>query len=60
MIGHKSQGTTIITKVFIDIKDAFALDLTYVMLSRITNRANLKIVDTFTPNDFATCNFEDE
>jgi ATP-dependent DNA helicase PIF1 len=60
MIGHKSQGTTITTKVFIDIKDAFSLGLTYVMFSRITNQANLKIVGTLTPNDFALCNFDDE
>ena len=43
MIGHKSQGATISTNVVVDIRNAFAPGLTYVMLSRVTNRANLKI-----------------
>jgi ascorbate-specific PTS system EIIC-type component UlaA len=54
MIGHKSQSAIITTKILIDINDTFAPSLTYVMLSKITNQANLKIVGTFTP-----CNFED-
>jgi hypothetical protein len=44
MIGHKSQSAIITTKILIDIKDTFATSLTYVMLSKITNQANLKIV----------------
>jgi ATP-dependent DNA helicase PIF1 len=36
--GHKAQGATIKSKVNIDIKNSFALGLTYVMLSRVTNR----------------------
>jgi len=41
---HKSQGATISSKVFIDIKEALALGLTYVMLVKVTNRKNLKII----------------
>jgi hypothetical protein len=36
-----AQGATIKSKVIIDIKNSFALGLTYVMLSRITNCSNL-------------------
>ena len=43
MTGHKSQGATMSTNVVVDIHNAFALGLTYVMLSRVTNRTNLKI-----------------
>jgi len=55
IIRHKSQGTKISSKVIIDIKEAFALGLTYVMLSRFTNRKNLKIIKNLTPNDFVPC-----
>jgi ATP-dependent exoDNAse (exonuclease V) alpha subunit len=37
MTSHKSHGATIARKVISDIKEAFALDVTYVMLSRVTN-----------------------
>jgi ATP-dependent DNA helicase PIF1 len=60
IIGHKSQGTTINSKVIIDIKEAFTPGLTYVMLSRVTNRKNLKIIGNLTPNDFAPCTFEND
>ncbi len=36
MIGHISQGVTISSKVLVDISNAFALGLTYVMLFRVT------------------------
>jgi ATP-dependent DNA helicase PIF1 len=54
---HKSQGATISSKVIIDIKEAFAPGLTYVMLSRVTNKKNLKIGNLI-PNDFMPCIFE--
>jgi hypothetical protein len=38
IIGHKSQGRIISSKVIIDIKEAFAFGFTYVMLSRVTNK----------------------
>jgi hypothetical protein len=57
MISHKSQGATIATKVIIDIKKTFALGLTYVMLSIVTNHYNLKIIGNLIPNDFTPCNF---
>ncbi len=37
MTSHKSQCAIIATKCINDIKEAFALDVTYVMLSRVTN-----------------------
>ncbi len=40
---HKSQGTTINAKVIIDVKEDFTPGLTYVMLSNVINRKNLKI-----------------
>jgi len=60
IIGHKSQGRIISSKVIIDIKEAFALGFTYVMLSRVTNRNNLKIIGNLTPNDFVPCTFEND
>ncbi len=54
MRSHKSQGATTATKAINDIKQAFTLDVTYVMLSRVTNQNNFKII---TPNDFIPCNF---
>jgi ATP-dependent exoDNAse (exonuclease V) alpha subunit len=41
--GHKAQGATIKSKVIIDIKNSFALGLTYVILSRVTKNSNLSI-----------------
>jgi ATP-dependent DNA helicase PIF1 len=58
--GHKSQGATISSNVLIDIKEAFAPSLTYVMLLRVTNRKNLKIIENLIPNDFIPCTFEDD
>jgi hypothetical protein len=60
IIGHKSQGITISSKFIIDIKEAFALGFTYVMLSRVTNIIFLKIIGNFTPNDFIHCTFEND
>ncbi len=58
--GHKSQGTTISSKVIMGIKKTFALGLTYVMLSRVTNRMFLKIIGNFTPNNFIHYTFEND
>jgi len=58
--GHKSQGATISSKVIIDIKEAFAPGLTYVMFFKVTNINNLKIIGNLTPNDFIPCTFEDD
>jgi ATP-dependent exoDNAse (exonuclease V) alpha subunit len=55
MTGHKSQGATISNKVIIDIRNAFVPGLTYVMLSRTTNRQNLKIARKLQPSDFIPC-----
>jgi ABC-type uncharacterized transport system permease subunit len=45
IIGHKAQGATIKSKVFIHIKKSFAPSLTYVMLSRIINHSDLLICE---------------
>jgi len=37
MTRHKSQGATIATKAITDIKEASTLDVTYVIVSRVTN-----------------------
>jgi ATP-dependent DNA helicase PIF1 len=55
MIGHKSQGATISTNVVVDIRNAFAPGLTYVMLSKVTNRKNLKIKGQLLPSHFVPC-----
>ena len=55
MTGHKSQGATISNNVVVDIRNAFAPGLTYVMLSRTTNRKHLKIVRKLVPSDFIPC-----
>ena len=55
MTGHKSQGATLSTKIIVDIQNAFAPGLTYVMLSRTTNRQNLKIVRKLLHLDFIPC-----
>jgi hypothetical protein len=38
IIGHKSQGVTISSKVMIQICESFAWGLVYVMISRVTSR----------------------
>jgi hypothetical protein len=60
MTGHKSQGATIATNVLIDIQNVFCLGLTYLMLSRVTNRKNLKIRGTLSPTDFIPCTLQIE
>jgi hypothetical protein len=57
---HKSPGTTISSKVIIDIKKTFAPHLTYVMISKVTNKKNLKLIGNLTPNDFILCTLEDD
>jgi hypothetical protein len=57
MTSHKSQGVTTTTKGINDIKEAFTFDVTYVMLSRVTNQNNFKIIGNLTPNDFIPCIF---
>ncbi len=52
IIGHKAQGATITSKVFIDVRDSFAIGLTYVMLSKVTNHANLMICGNLKQLDF--------
>jgi len=51
IIGHKSQGATISSKVMIHIHEYFAGGLMYEMLSRITNQKNVEIVNNLQPLD---------
>jgi len=46
---HKSQNATIATKVVIYIKESFTPNFIYVMLSKVTNRNNLKIIENLIP-----------
>jgi hypothetical protein len=57
---HKSPGTTISSKVIIDIKKTFALGFTYVMISKVRNKKNLKTIGNLTPNDFILCTLEED
>jgi len=47
IVGHKSQGAMISSKMMIHICEYFAQGLVYVMLSRVTSWKVLKIVNNF-------------
>ena len=49
--GHKSQGATIDRPCVVVVRDAFAPGLVYTMLSRVTVRAHLRVVDTLRAQD---------
>ncbi len=49
---HKAQGAKITSKVLIHVRESFTVGLTYVMLSRLTNHANLTIRGSLKPLDF--------
>ncbi len=53
MIGHKSQGITFSSKVLVNIKNAFTLGLTYVMLSKVTKKNYLTIAPKLHVDDFS-------
>eukprot|EP00798_Chlamydomonas_sp_ICE-L_P000316 gene316-biopygen13014 len=53
MTGHKSQGATLSGPTIVHMKEAFTPGLLYVMLSRVTERAHLRIVgQALTPEVF--------
>ena len=52
MIGHKCHGATICSKVLVDVHKAFIPGLTYIMLSRVTERRDVKIAHWLHPHDF--------
>jgi hypothetical protein len=52
MIGHKCLEATICSKVLVDVYKAFSPGLTYVMLSKVTERRHLKIVHWLHLDDF--------
>jgi hypothetical protein len=52
IIGHKAQGATITSKLFVHVKKSFILGFTYVMLSKVTNRANLMIRGNLKSSEF--------
>jgi len=49
--GHKSQGATIDRPCVVVVRDAFAPGLVYTMLSRVTARTHLRVVDTLRAED---------
>jgi hypothetical protein len=51
IIGHKSQGAMISSKVMIHIHESFAQGLEYVMVFRVTSWKKLKIVNNLQPSD---------
>ncbi len=51
IIGHKSQGAKISSKVMIHIRESFLGGWLYVMLSRVTSCKILKIVNNLQPSD---------
>jgi len=49
--GHKSQGATISSRAMIHIRESFKQKLVYVMLSKVTSRIFLKIVNNLQPSN---------
>ena len=56
--GHKSQGATISNKTILIFRELFAPSLGYVMISRVTNRKLLQIVNCPSPDTFTPINIE--
>jgi hypothetical protein len=52
IIDHKAQGVIITFKVIVHIRKSFAPSLTDVILSRVTNHANLIIQSSLKPLNF--------
>ena len=50
--GHKAQGVPVASKVVIDIRDAFTPGLTYVLLSRVTEKKPVMLPRKLTVDDF--------
>ena len=48
LTGHRSQGATYSCLVFVHVRSAFCPGLLYVMLSRATSRANLRLLSHLT------------
>jgi hypothetical protein len=56
MTGHRSQGRTLRGRTIIHIHNSFCPGLAYVMISRVTNREQLRIFGKLTPQDFVPIN----
>ena len=52
MSAHASQGATITGKALLIVREAFTPGLLYVMLSRVTCRANLRLGTPLVPSHF--------
>ena len=50
--GHKSQGATLTGRTIVHVSNAFCPGLLYVMLSRVTTRAKLHLLQRLTPDMF--------
>jgi hypothetical protein len=53
---HRAQGATLSGTVIMDVRGAFTPGIAYVMLSRVTNRRNLRILGGLKPADFTPVN----
>ena len=50
--GHKSQGATLTGRTIVHVSSAFCPGLLYVMLSRVTTRDKLHLLQRLTPDMF--------
>ena len=60
---HRAQGATLCGTVILHVRNAFTPGITYVMLSRVTSRDNLRVLGRLTPADFTPISagaFQDE
>jgi ATP-dependent exoDNAse (exonuclease V) alpha subunit len=56
MTAHRFQGATLTGRVILHVRRAFAPAIVYVMLSRATQRSNLRIIGDLSPRDFVPVN----
>jgi ATP-dependent DNA helicase PIF1 len=54
--GHKSQGATLDGTTIINVNSTFCPGLLYVMLSRVTERRHIKLLQRLTPDMFSPMN----
>lgn len=52
MTAHRCQGATLTGKVILDVRSAFSPAIVYVMLSRATTRANVRVLGELLPQHF--------
>lgn len=52
MTAHRGHGATLPGRVILHVRGAFAPAIVYVMLSRATQRSNVRILGALQPGDF--------